>query len=168
MSIIAQHVIPFWNQEATCNSLVERKNDLLFLQKKNFHFYTVIYKSKSALDRSYFYHSDWSNCFYLISIGSSNEKIVTHIDIVKTCHYPHPLVRDEGACPFFHYFSFLSFLFLPYFPSLSFHSLSLLLNLQVQSSAHYWDSRTNTYFTTWRIHFVDLYTSGTYIQQTLA
>ena len=25
-------------------------------------------------------------------MGSSNEKIVTHIQIVKTCHYSHPLL----------------------------------------------------------------------------
>ena len=26
-------------------------------------------------------------------MGSSNEKIVTHIQIAKTCHYPHPLIK---------------------------------------------------------------------------
>ena len=72
---------------------------MIFCFYKNFffYFYTVIRKSKSALDLSYFYDSDWSNCFYLIFMGSSNEKIVTHIQIAKTCHYPHLLFRAQGS-----------------------------------------------------------------------
>ena len=41
-----------------------------------------------ALDRSNFIDSDWSKVFFLTIIGSSNEKIVTLINIVTSGHYP--------------------------------------------------------------------------------
>jgi len=90
VGIMAQRVVPFWNQEAACGSLMEGKK-WIFASKK---FFFLLHCNSQIRVCSGLILLVWFGLVqlvYLIFKGSGNEGVVAHIRIVETCHYPHPL-----------------------------------------------------------------------------